>query len=116
MKALTLRLPIKLVGSQNIREHWAQRSKRVRNERSAVCAAVRVADKPKLPVVVTLTRISPGTVDSDNLQGCCKGVRDAVADGYDVTDRTPLIEWRYEQRKGAAKEYAVEIRIEGRTP
>lgn len=107
-----IRLPLRLHGSQNIREHWRSRTRRVAIERGAACAAVRVANKPPLPVVVTLTRVSPGLVDSDNLQGCFKAVRDGVADGYGVDDRGDHIEWRYGQRRGAKGEYAAEIEIE----
>jgi len=35
-----------------------------------------------------------------------------VADALGIDDRDPRVDWRYAQRRGAAKEYAVEIRIE----
>lgn len=113
VKALTLRLPIK-TESLNTAQHWRTKARRVQRERGATAAVVRVAPKPKLPVSVTLTRISPRELDSDNAVGALKHVRDGVADAYDVDDRGPHIRWVYEQRKGAAKEYAVEIRIEER--
>jgi hypothetical protein len=65
--------------------------------------------------VVTLTRIGPRDLDSDNLAGSAKAVRDAVARWLGVDDgpRAP-VEWRYAQERPAkgAKRYAVRITIE----
>lgn len=68
-------------------------------------------NQPQLPCVVTLTRIAPSNgLDGDNLQGSLKGVRDAVAVWFSVNDRSPLIEWRYEQER--AQLWAVRIEAE----
>src|SRR5678815_1117800 len=48
-------------------------------------------------IVVTLTRISSGSLDDDGLRGALKTVRDGVADWLGVDDRDPIVEWRYEQ-------------------
>lgn len=63
-------------------------------------------------LVVTMTRVAPRALDDDNLRGAFKAVRDAIADVLGSDDRNPLIAWRYEQRKGAPKQHAIEIRIE----
>jgi len=64
-------------------------------------------------VTVTLTRIAPGTLDTgDNLSAALSAVRDGVADALRTNDRDPLVTWAYGQRRGAAREYGVEVRIE----
>lgn len=50
-------------------------------------------------------------MDSDNLAISQKGVRDGVADWLGVDDGHPDIEWRYEQRTGGAKVYAIEVEV-----
>lgn len=64
------------------------------------------------PAVVTMTRISPGTLDDDNLRPALKSIRDGIADAFGVKDNDPRIEWRYAQERGKPKAYAVRIRIE----
>lgn len=77
------------------------------------------------PLVVTMVRVAPSTLDDDNLRGAFKPVRDGVADALGSDDRTPMIEWRYEERRGTPAvrqgrkivvpaEWGVEIRIEER--
>jgi hypothetical protein len=75
----------------------------VARERLVVAWHLRMSsfaeDPPALPVVVTLTRIAPRRLDSDNLQGGCKAARDEVAAWLGVDDADPRVEWRYEQSK-----------------
>lgn len=62
------------------------------------------------PLIVTMTRVAPSAgLDSDNAVGSMKHVRDAVAKVLGIDDRSPLVDWRVEQRKGP---WATEIRIE----
>jgi hypothetical protein len=51
-------------------------------------------------------------LDDDNAQGALKNVRDGIADALGVDDRTPLVEWRYDQTRGKPREYGVRILIE----
>lgn len=107
------------------REHWAARAKRVKAERDATCCSAQTTAQARFalagfhmlaeegkPLTVSLTRVSPGTLDGDNLQGALKHVRDQIAEMLGVDDRDPVVTWRYEQRKGKRGEYAVEVRIE----
>lgn len=116
---------IKTVSEANAHEHWRARQKRAKAQRSAALiltssyalqagVMVRRGGAVELagPMVVTLTRIAPRALDSDNLAGSAKHVRDGVADALGIDDRNPIVEWRYAQRRGAPKQYAVEIRIE----
>lgn len=66
---------------------------------------------PALPLVVFLARIAPRELDGDNLQRSMKAVRDQVAELLAIDDADPRVTWRYEQRRGRVKEYAVEIAI-----
>lgn len=111
---ITVLLPLKTVTGLNAREHHMQRSRRVRNERQtarvmvistlAVCAV-------GLPCVVTLTRISPGIADDDNLQGAAKAIRDGIADALGVNDNDSRIEWRYAQEKCKRGEFGMRVEI-----
>lgn len=111
---ISLTLPVRTVSEPNVRQHHFVKAKRTKAQRNVVLLACR----PKLrahplPAVVTLVRISPGTLDGDNLQGALKGVRDSVTQALGLLDdRDPRIAWRYEQRRGKPKEFAIEIRIE----
>lgn len=63
-------------------------------------------------IVVRLTRISPGTLDSDGPDDALKNVRDEVAAWIGVDDRDPIVTWpRGEQEKGAPNVYRVRIEI-----
>lgn len=109
MKPIAFSVPIKAVNTLNARQRWAVRAKRVKAERQRTLLAFR-ASKPELaPLVeVVLTRVGPRALDSDNLQGACKGVRDQVAHMLGVDDGGPLVRWTYAQERG---EYAVRVEI-----
>jgi hypothetical protein len=83
----------------NLREHHMAKAKRVKAQRGAV-----QRNMPKWPlgpqIIVRLTRVSPRELDSDNLQGAFKAIRDQVAAGLLVDDRSPLVAWDYHQAKG----------------
>jgi hypothetical protein len=64
-----------------------------------------------LPCVVTLTRIAPRALDDDNLRGALKATRDEVAAWLLVDDRDPRVTWTYAERRGAVREYAVEVSV-----
>lgn len=112
-------IPIRTVPGLNAREHHMARARRVKVERAAAsicmrqmlgCTARRCASSVSLPAVVTLTRVGPREVDSDNVVGACKGVRDGVAAFLGVDDGSDWVSWRYAQERG---EWAVRVRIEG---
>ncbi|MEJ7746335.1 MAG: hypothetical protein WKF61_06210 [Luteimonas sp.] len=100
-------LPLHLVSGANVREHWALRSKRAKSHREACIA---VPGHP-VPCVVTLTRLGPRELDSDNLAISAKHVRDGIADRLGVNDNDKRVEWRYAQER--SKEYGVRIVIQG---
>lgn len=106
-------VPTKLVSEANMREHWAIKNKRKKSQQRAVelvWLAQRIRVAP--PVVVHLTRVGVRKLDSDNLAGSCKGVRDQIAKMIGVDDGDERkVRWEYSQRKGLPKEYGLEVRI-----
>lgn len=107
-------VPIRIVSVANIREHWAARASRSRAHRQAVHWALRAQAMFKGttgPLTITLTRIAPRSVDSDNLQSGCKAARDGVADWLGRDDGDPLLTWKYGQDKANGR-YALRVRIE----
>lgn len=114
-RAVIVFVPLPTINPLNRREHHHARARRVAKERglTTLCLRANGGPPPALPVVVTLTRVSPRAMDSDGAIASQKSVRDAVAAWLGVDDRdTPELVWRYEQRKGPV---GVEIRVEGRT-
>lgn len=103
-----IELPIRIESTPNRREHWSVKARRTKLERMAMIA---VPSHP-LPCAVTITRIAPRALDTDNLAAGCKGIRDGIADRLGVKDNDPRVVWRYDQARGRAKEYAVRVSIE----
>jgi hypothetical protein len=114
---ITITLPLKTVGGQNAREHHMARMRRVRLERGTSLVLAKSATRQvPLPVSVTMTRLSSGELDDDNLQGACKAIRDGIADAYGIDDRDKRIKWQYAQAKCKRGEFGVIVRIEALTP
>lgn len=107
-------IPIRTRSEANMREHWATKAKRVKAQRSAMMLMLRRQNVRALefPICVTLERIAPRQLDTDNLVGAVKAVRDSIAEFVGMNDADPRIQWFYAQRKGKPREYAVEVRIE----
>jgi hypothetical protein len=116
---LTAVLPLRVVSPNMARRdsHWSKRSKRSKNERQGTMYALmavlgdgRRAGMPRPPLRVLLTRLGPGTLDSDNLPGAFKAARDGVADFLGIDDRHDhLVSYEYAQEK--QKQYGVRIEI-----
>ena len=104
---------VKLVSEANTRGHWRQRAARAKLQRACAKSALGHDIKgPPPPYVITITRIGPRKLDSDNLAGSAKAVRDGVADWLRIDDGSPLLTWRYEQRSEGRGVYGAEIVIE----
>ena len=111
---ISLSLPIKATLTLNTRAHWAKKARIVKEHREALAWAWRAHPKlwrrvPKLPCVVTLTRVGPRAMDLDNAICSLKATRDEVARQIGVDDADPRIVWRYEQERGKGYEVRVEI-------
>lgn len=102
-------IPIKTVSGLNAREHYRVRAKRVKAEREATALIV----KPfPTPCIVRLVRLSPATVDDDNLPGACKAIRDEIAKlcGCGDSPRDP-IQWVYAQEKCKRGTFGVRVEM-----
>ena len=77
---------LRLANTLNTREHWRRKADAAKRQRHTVALVLRTHPKPLGPVVVTIVRVAPRSLDSDNLAGACKSVRDGVADWLGVDD------------------------------
>ena len=86
---------LRLVSEANAHEHFWKRTKRANEQHSAVEAALKAwGPKPTTyPLLVIITRYAPAKLDSDNLQGSAKHVRDAVAEWLGVDDKCDAVLW-----------------------
>lgn len=100
-------LNIDTLSEANKREHWAAKAKRVREQRAAAKFETLDLLMLSMPLVITLTRISPRSLDDDNCVSSLKAVRDGIADRLAINDRDPRVKWEYAQRRGKKNERAV---------
>jgi hypothetical protein len=105
------------VRSLNEREHPMVKAKRVAQERvvtrlamAAPCAQYRA--NPPARLTVTLTRLGPKLMDSDNNVGALKAVRDGVADALSLDDGDPRLTWVYLQDCRRWAQWGVRIELE----
>lgn len=116
-------LPLKLDSRANARGHTKYKTAENAKQRDETRKAVAMhllACPVEPPYYVTITRIAPRRLDSDNAQAAAKYVRDGIAKAVGVDDGSDLYRWDYPQRKPTRAEKAlsgghgVEIRIETR--
>lgn len=112
MRSMTVDIPLRAVSETNQREHWSSRNRRRKQQRGWTTLYLNSNRPPPLPVRVTLVRIAPRPLDTDNLWSSLKAFRDGVADHYEVDDNDEQIAWDVAQEKGEPKEYAVRINVE----
>lgn len=110
-------IPVKTINEANgSHGHWRVKAKRRKQQRTAAFNAVMfeliAGTSPHFPFVVTMSRISAGTLDDDNLRVSLKAIRDGIADAFGLPDNDPRIEWRYGQEKCKRGAYGVRVRIE----
>lgn len=103
-------VPIRTVSGMNVRENHFVRAERVKREKRATLYRMPKFEL-KPVVVVTLTRVSKGELDSDAVPPACKGIRDAIASRLRVDDGCKLFEWKYRQEKGPKPMVKVEIQF-----
>ena len=103
---------LRLVSAANAHEEHFARHARVKAERAAVARALAGVAPISDPRHVHITRIARGELDTDNLAGACKAVRDEIARWLGVDDgpRGPVT-WEVAQTRGDG--YAVRIEITG---
>ena len=111
-----MRMPIRTRSEMNLREHWAKTHKRRKEQRwltyalvSALVDENEIGEWPKIHV--TLCRIAPRNLDTDNLAASMKAVRDGVADALERDDGDTSITWEYRQCQLGKCEYAVHVSL-----
>jgi len=109
-------MPMRLGAALNSRVHWTARAKRTKTERAVVRVSLTHCQDLRCtlpPTTCTLVRVAPRALDDDNLAGAFKSIRDEIAYFWGVDDgpKGPIA-WRYEQRKGAPKQYGIEISLQ----
>lgn len=111
---LCVRVPLRLHSEANgSHGHWSVRAARVKHQRHTVAWSLRPHVAPKLPVSITLVRISPRKLDAhDNLPRSGKACVDQIAEWLGVKDNDERLTWKYAQRSEGAGVYACEIVFE----
>ena len=110
---LTTTIDVQLGRGQNVREYHFTRAKRVKAEREATRVALLLECGPMAQWTppTMMDNVAKGAritlhrpwarvpLDSDNLSGAFKGVRDEVASFLGVDDRSERLHWIYTQSK-----------------
>lgn len=116
--AIDLVLPLRTGAGLNDRMHWRTRHGKVKKERGTACLMTRLElnRRPRYfsyPIVVTLTRLSSGELDEDNLAGSLKAIRDGIADAFECDDSArSRLRFIYRQEKCKRGAFGVKVRIE----
>jgi hypothetical protein len=102
-----IEIPLQTISELNVREHWRVGHLRHKGQKFLVKTYLTNYNVPRMvPVIVTMVRIGKKKLDSDNLQGAFKYVRDAVADYFfpglaaGRADENEEMHWRYDQEIG----------------
>ncbi len=105
---LTIDCPGLIVVSEaNMRCHWAERRKRMAGQKDQLLLAILLG-RHQRPLIenltrITFTRIGGRKLDSDNLAGAFKGVRDALCGWLGIDDGDDVrLTFSYAQEKGVA--------------
>lgn len=93
------------VSKANQRNHWAAVMRREREYAAKLWAALRrVAIRWRGPLSVTFHRAGAKQLDSDNLAGAYKKLRDVVAEWLGIDDGdTTAASWGYTQEAASAR-------------
>lgn len=114
---MTITVPgLVVVSEANQRCHWTVRANRFASQKATLLVALTSVGWAKSPpfdrAEVTLTRLGGRGLDSDNLAGSFKAVRDALADWLGVDDGSDRVAWHYGQRPGGERGVCVSVRGE----
>lgn len=107
---------LRLVSEANSHQHHWLRVRRASEHHDAVALHLRPRRRVAPPAVVTITRLAPSSLDSDNLQGSAKHVRDAIAKWMGVDDRDPRVTWHVAQERTRRNVYGVRLDVRGWDP
>lgn len=113
---MLIKIPIRLVSESNSSQHWTKKKKRHDTHKMLVKCFLESRCDVKPPCEIILTRYAPRSLDSDNLQGAFKWIRDTIAQWFlggrpGRKDSDPCFTWIYNQKKTKEKEYYITIEI-----
>ena len=81
-------------------------------QRFGACCILQSEQAPNtLPATIKLTRLGQQKLDSDNLAGAMKAVRDGIADYFGVDDGDKRYTWVYSQQIAKRPAYGVVAEI-----
>lgn len=101
-----MRFDIKTVSEANQREHWAaKRTRKVKQQSDFSVLWKKYKPKVTLPATITFTRFACNLMDSDNLAGAFKHVRDQLAKEIGIDDGSEKIRFEYKQEKIKKREH-----------
>lgn len=112
---IRVQYPCRTVSALNAREHPMARARRVKRERLNAWLSLRqaTADRPALPLAITVTRIAPRALDRhDNLGASLKPTIDGIADFLGVADNDPRVTFKTAQERGIPKFYGIRIEVD----
>jgi hypothetical protein len=119
--AIEIVVPLRVVSELNTRGHWSRRHRRAAAARDAWLLTLHHFGlrgvEVQFPAVVTFRRLGGRKLDSDNLVGAFKHLRDAVSDwmGCDDGDESKVV-WVYgEQHPGGPCGVCVRVECGGVT-
>jgi hypothetical protein len=108
---LRVSVPVRTVSEANQREHWTVRNRRKKGQQEATLFVLCAVNGDSIlstravavwmGVDVHLTRYASRALDSDNLVGSMKHVRDAIAFWIGVDDGDPRVGYQVGQRVAA---------------
>lgn len=115
---VTIHADIRIESEANRREHWTKKRLRSKHQQlmiSNVCRTARGEMRSlRLPLRIVFTRFGPRRLDSDNLAGGFKAVRDAlmrwIGDGT-TDDGDEGIEWCYRQVANGQRVYSISVEL-----
>ena len=111
--AVKIRMPIHVISEANRRDHWSVKTtRRVAQQKEFVVFWRNAKVKIDFPCKVIFTRFGAKLLDSDNLAGAFKFLRDQLAREAGVDDGSPLWKFEYRQEKIPNREYFIEIDLE----
>jgi hypothetical protein len=119
---LTVVIPVKTVAESSNGSHSNVyvKAKRKKDQHETVRAWLTplgdMLPEESFPMVVTLVRMSAGTMDDDGLRSSLKYVRDAIALWLGVDDGdTSRVQYHYGQAKCKKRQFGVRVTFRPRT-
>lgn len=110
--SITLTVPVQVVSEANVRSHWSGKYKRGNEQASALMATIWPLVRPVIGrgLTITWTKLGGKALDTDNLSGAFKALRDRLAAWLGIDDGDERIDWEYRQEPGGDVGVRVEIR------